>query len=606
MIFFERVLPFTLLRFLFGSLFYNISQHNYDASSTLTQQYDFIIIGAGSAGGVLASRLSEIAGWRVLLLEAGGAPPRESSIPALNVALLQGDHNWNHFTTPQKHANRGFRNNAIPFPSGRTLGGSSTTNWMMYVRGNRRDYDNWEALGNPGWGYDNALKYFKKSEDYRGTRNKDTLSYHGKGGPLVVEEKRYWTPLLVGFLKAGQQLGYKVIDPAGPDQIGFSAADLTLRDGARGSTAVSYIKPAAKRPNLDVAFNAFVTQILFDGNRKAIGVRFEQNGKLRTVLANREVILSAGGVKSPQLLMLSGIGPAHHLQQHQIPVVLDLPGVGQNFQDHPSLTGLFWSITKDVSTSVQKVFNPETIKDFAHNRQGPLTSPFAIEGNAWSLAEEGDPHWPDLQYLLLSSSPTIDFNYFFLKVFGYKTEDFLEYTREFPGKEGFSISPMLTRAKSRGEITLASNNPKAAPLINPKTLSHPGDVRTFIRGIRFAQRIGNAPGFRDDFGARFYEQSIPGCKNELYNSDQYWECFVRHMTTTTYHPSGTCKMAPSSDPFGVVDHRLRVRGIKGLRVVDASIMPVVTTGNTNAPVIMIAERAADLIKEDWGAPITPL
>ncbi|XP_066966830.1 glucose dehydrogenase [FAD, quinone]-like [Macrobrachium rosenbergii] len=601
-----RMIPIYLLRILLAAILHDTGSHDYDASNKLAPQYDFIIVGSGAAGGVLASRLSEVPGWKILLLEAGGAPPFESYVPALNLALIGGDADWNRLTTQQKYSLKGFKNNAAPYPLGRVLGGCTTINFMMYVRGNRRDYDNWEALGNPGWGYDVALKYFKKAEDYRGTRNKATRDYHGKGGPLVVDDKRWWAPLLNGFLKAGEQLGYRTIDPNGPDQIGFSVADITHRDGIRGSTAVSYIRPAASRPNLDVAFNAYVTQVLFDNRRRAIGVRFEQNGKLRTVLARREVILSAGAVSSPHILMLSGVGPARHLQEHGIPVLVDLPGVGQNFQDHPSIYGLTWTTSKSASSNFFNLINPGNVLQYVQDKQGPLTTPFGVEGNAWSLAEEGDPHWPDLQYLLISGTPGIDFGIFISDLIGFRRELFNEYFGPLKGKEGFCIGPMLTRAKSRGSITLASSNPKVPPNIDPNYFSHPDDVRTFIRGIKFARKIGNAPGLRVDYGARFHDQPLPGCKHLIVESDEYWACYVAHMATTTYHPAGTCKMAPPSDPSGVLNHRLQVRGTEGLRVVDASMMPLIVSGNLNAPVIMIGERAADLIKEDWGIPITPL
>ncbi|XP_068248199.1 glucose dehydrogenase [FAD, quinone]-like isoform X2 [Palaemon carinicauda] len=432
------------------------------------------------------------------------------------------------------------------------------------------------------------------------------MDYHGKGGPLVVDDKRWWTPLLNGFLKAGQHLGYNIIDPNGPEQIGFSVADITHRDGIRGSVAVSYIRPASNRPNLHVAFNAYVTQVLFDENKRAIGVRFEQNGKLRTVLARREVILSAGAVASPHILLLSGVGPIKHLREHKIPVVVDLPGVGQNFQDHPSVYGLTWTVSKSASSSFFNLINPAHVLQYFQDKQGPFTTPFGVEGNAWSLAEEGDPHWPDLQYLLISGTPGIDYGTFLGDLIGFRKELYDEYYRPVLGVDGFCIGPMLTRAKSRGSITLASNDPRVPPNIDPNYFSHPDDVRTFIRGIKFALKIGASPSLKDELGARFHDKPLPGCEHLIIESDEYWACFVAHMSTTTYHPAGTCKMAPPSDPYGVVDHRLKVRGTHGLRVVDASIMPLIVSGNLNAPVIMIGERAADLIKEDWGIPITPL
>ncbi|KAK7070816.1 hypothetical protein SK128_003588 [Halocaridina rubra] len=601
-----RIFILVIMRILSTVVIRDVGEHHYDASGRLLDRYDFIIVGAGSAGGVLASRLSEIEGWRVLLLESGGAPPRESNVPALALGLQQGEADWKYFTAPQRYAQMAFPNNVSPYPRGRGVGGSSTLNLMIYVRGNRRDFDHWEALGNPGWSYDTVLKYFKKAEDYRGTRNRATASYHGKGGPLVVDDKRWSAPLLRGFLNAGQELGYNIIDANGPEQIGFSVADMNIIDGIRASSAISYIKPAAGRPNLDVAFNAHVSQIIFNKEKRAIGVQFEQRGKLHTVYVKREVILSAGSVNSPQILMLSGVGPSHHLREHQIPVVVDLPGVGQNFHDHPILFTLSWLTNQRVSTSIPTVMSASAIKEFAHNKQGPLACPFAIEGNAWSLSEEGDPHWPQLQYVFLSSNMAMNYGFVLSDIIGYKPEFFKKYFGSVRARYGFVIAPILTRPKSKGSITLTSRDPKTSPRIDPNYLSHPDDIKTFIRGIRFALKIGNTTALREDFGARFHDKVLPGCEGKLYDSDDYWECYVRHVSSTVYHPAGSCKMAPSSDTMGVVDHKLRVRGTEGLRVVDASIMPLVTSGNTNAPVIMIGERAADIIKNDWGAPTTHL
>nr|XP_027212046.1 LOW QUALITY PROTEIN: glucose dehydrogenase [FAD, quinone]-like [Penaeus vannamei] len=601
-----RAVPTALLRMIVLAVVREAGEHNYDSSNNLLDQYDFIVVGAGTAGGILAARLSEVSNWKILLLESGGPPPPESYVPAFNIALIEGDADWNFRRVPQRYSHRAYQDHVCPFPRGKCLGGSSVLNWMMYVRGNRRDYDNWEAMGNPGWDYESVLRYFKKAEGYRGKRNIHTGSYHGRDGPLTVEDKRWSSPLLTGFLKAGQQLGYQIVDPNGPEQIGFSVADMTQRNGLRGSTAETYIKPAAARPNLHVAVNAHVTKILFDENKRAIGVRFQQKGKMRTVRARREVILSAGAIGSPHLLLLSGVGPAKHLQQHGIPVLVDLPGVGLNLQDHPSIFGLAWTTRKGVSISIPRLADPKSVKDFIFNRQGPFTSPFGVEGNAWSLAEKGDPYWPDLQYLFISGTPALDSGLAIWDLIGYRREVFFEYFGHMLGRDGFSIGPMLTRPKSRGTVKLASRDPLQAPLIDPNFLSHPDDVETFVRGIKFALSVGNTSALRDDFQAIFNEKVLPVCDHEVPGSDAYWSCYALSMASTTFHPCGTCKMAPDSDPYGVLDHNLKLRGVSGLRVIDASMMPLITTGNLNAPVAMIAEKGADIIKSDWGAPVDPL
>ncbi|XP_071523398.1 glucose dehydrogenase [FAD, quinone]-like [Panulirus ornatus] len=553
----------------------------------------------------MAARLSEVNQWRVLLLEAGGEPPLESYVPGLVVLLLQSDADWDYFTTPQQHAFRAYNNNTVPYPRGRTAGGSSTINGMIHVRGNRRDFDNWEALGNTGWSYEHVLGYFKKMEDYRGTFDNQTAIYRGRGGPQTVETKRWRTQVASSFLRAGQQLGFEILDSNGPEQMGFSLVDVTVRDGRRWSTAEGYLKPAATtRPNLHVAFHAHVTKILFN-EKKAVGVQFEQGGKVRTVFARRELVLSAGAIGSPHLLLLSGVGPAPHLRQHGIPVVADVPGVGQNLQDHPTLPGILWTVSKGSSLNPFTLVNPKNFYDFVHNGQGPLATPAGTEGNAWVPAVEGDPNWPEAQLSITTGTPVADYGIVTSEIFGFRRELFKDYYGPLLGQEVFGLAPILGRPKSRGSLTLRSSDPRQHPLIDVNYFSHPDDVATMIRGIKFALRVGSTPALRVDHEAKFYAKVLTGCEREVPFTDPYWECFIRHMASTAYHTVGTCKMGPDTDPQAVVDSTLRLRGVSGLRVVDASIMPQIVTGNTNAATIMIAEKAADLLKQDWGIPVTP-
>ncbi|XP_069999989.1 L-sorbose 1-dehydrogenase-like [Penaeus vannamei] len=604
---FSRIIafiPFTMMRLLVLTTLKEVGRHDYDASNVLMQHYDFVIVGAGSAGGVMAARLSEVAGWRVLLLEAGGTPPPESHVPAFNGALYRGEADWNFITTPQRYSSGSFIDNATLYPRGRTLGGSSTINSMIYVRGNRRDFDHWESLGNPGWDFNTVLKYFKKSEDFRGVRRADTDYYRGSGGPQTVERKRWGTPVLKGFLKAGKQLGYDIIDPNAAEQIGFSEIDLTARNGQRWSTAEAYIKPAAQtRPNLHVLVDARVTQVIFNSNRRATGVRFLHHGKVKTALASREVVMSAGAIGSPHLLLLSGVGPAYHLKEHGIPVVVDLPGVGQNLQDHPNVPGLAWTVTKGSSFNYLTLANPKHVLDYVKNRQGPLTSPVGTEGNAWPPSPVGDPYWPEIQLAFVSGTPATDFGLVLPGTFRFRKELYHNFYKSILGKEGFSLVPLINRPKSRGSVTLRSRDPLADPLIDTNFLADPDDAAVLVRGVKFALEVGSAPALRQEHGAKFHDKLLPECAHNKPFSDAYWECYVRYFTHTSYHPAGTCKMAPESDPYSVVDHRLRLRGVTGLRVVDASIMPLVVSGNTNAAAIMIGERAADLVKEDWGVPV---
>ncbi|XP_069958143.1 glucose dehydrogenase [FAD, quinone]-like [Cherax quadricarinatus] len=599
-----RMLPVAVLRVMLLLLLKETGEHNYDASYRLGTHYDFIIVGGGSAGSVLASRLSEIAKWKILLLEAGGTPPPESYVPGFNQLLLLGDADWSYYTTPQKNSFQGFVDHRSPYPRGRTIGGSSVINSIFYVRGNRRDYDNWEALGNPGWGYKDVFPYFKKLEDYRGRVTKDTAFIHGFGGPLSVENKPWRTKLLGGFLKAGKQLGYNIIDPSIPDPIGFYEIQLTTRNSIRWSTAEAYIKPSAFRPNLDVVLNAHVTQILFDNHKTAVGVRFLHQGKLKSAFARREVILCAGAIGSPQVLMLSGVGPATHLHQHGIPVVANVPGVGNNLIDHPYLSALSWTVKNGSTYNSLDTASPEVLRQFIHNRDGPLTFGVSNEGYAWPVTGPGDPYWPEVQ---IAFSPYVianDFGIVSSHIFGIRKDLYQRYFQGLGGREGFSLGPFLTRPKSRGSVTLNSANPLDAPLIDTNYFEHPDDIAAMIRGIKFSLKLASMPALKYDFDAVFHDRVLQECEHEVPFSDQYWECYIKIFTGTIYHPCGTCKMGPPTDPYSVVDDQLRVRHVRGLRVIDASIMPVITTGNLNAPTIMIAEKAADMIKLYWDAPIT--
>ncbi|CAL4149699.1 unnamed protein product, partial [Meganyctiphanes norvegica] len=576
-------------------------KYEYNQSIILKRKCHLIIVfGSGSGGGVVAARLSE-EGWRVLLLEAGGPPTAETYIPALHLTLAQAELDWGLYVHPQKNAMLAYNNNSNRLPRGRVAGGCSTVNYMVYVRGNRRDYDNWASLGNPGWDYNTCLKYFKKSEDFQGRETVENAAYHGKGGPMTVVKKKWKPPLTDAFLKAGQQLGYNTVDANAREQIGFMEHDLTVRDGRRWGVADAFIRPANKRENFHVVLKATVTKIMFDESKRTTGVIFEHEGSQKFVRVKREVILSAGAIQSPQLLMLSGIGPKEHLAEHGIPVVQDLPGVGSNLQDHLVLLGPTWTTRAGSGLNAFTLANPVNVKDYIINRDGPYSGPFGIEVSAFIEGREGDTNWPELIMAFLAFSPVIDYGLFIGPHYaGLNQEIYNEYYKDILGTEGFNIVTIIARPKSHGTVRLKSSNIKDLPIVDPKYLSHPDDIKTLLRGVRFALAVGETPALKEEFQAKFHDKLLPGCVHEDPRTDAYWMCYIRHMASTQYHPVGTCKMGPQSDPYSVVDHRLKVRGVTGLRVVDASIMPIITSGNTNAPTIMIGERAADLIKEDWG------
>ncbi|CAL4161448.1 unnamed protein product, partial [Meganyctiphanes norvegica] len=592
----NRTFKFVLPKFLHKSLFFS---DLLPPTYAINVQFSTIVMGSGSAGSVVAARLTEL-GWQVLLLEAGGEPPVVSHIPALHTIFLDGksEANWGYHIQPEEGMFGAWKDKSPPYARGHVAGGSSTINYMVYVRGNRRDFDNWAAMGNPGWDYNTSLRYFKKMENYNGAYAND--EYHGHDGPVSVEAKRWSTTLLKGFLSAGRELGYNIIDYNGKDQIGFSPFELTVKNGQRWSTAEAYLKPANKRPNLHVALNALVTKIEFDENKRAIGVRYFHKRQHKFALVRCEVIVSAGAINSPQVLMLSGVGPKKHLQQHGISVVVDLPGVGQNLQDHPAVATLSWLSNRPGSGISGFTFaSPQTYSEYTHSRTGPLSVPTGFEGIGWLVGEE-NPSWPDIQLNFASATAAADNGLYIKKVFGFDDKFFQSYYGSILGLEGFGIIPLLTRAKSRGSITLKSRDILEAPIIDLNYLSHPDDIRMMVKAIKWALKVGETSSLKHEFGARFHDKVLPGCEHFPLGSDAYWVCYAKQTVYTNYHPVGSCKMGPITDPYSVLDHRLKVRGVSGLRVVDASIMPLITSGNTNAPTIMIGERASDLIKEDWG------
>jgi len=518
--------------------------------------YDYVIVGAGSAGCVLANRLTEDPATTVLLLEAGGPDDtQEIHIPVAFSSFFKSPLDWAYETEEQPHLN----NRRLYWPRGKVLGGSSSINAMIYIRGNRRDYNHWRELGNEGWSYSDVLPYFKKSEN----EERGASEYHGTSGPLNVSDLRTLNPISHAFVEAGVEVGIpQMNDFNGAEQDGVGFYQVTQRQGLRHSAAVGFVHPILSRPNFTLQTHTLVTDVIFEGTR-AVGVAYIQNGEKQRVNANKEVILSGGAINSPQLLMLSGIGPANHLKALGIPVVADLPGVGQNLQDHPAIVVLYAS-TQPISLAHAQT--PENLQDFVDNKRGPLTSNVA-EAGAFVRTQANLP-MPDIQY-------------HFAPVY------YLNHGFTVPEGDGYTIAPCVLHPQSRGYIALRSTNPAEAPIIQPNYFADEADMQVLVEGVKIARKLGETLAF-----APFRDvETHPGSQVQ---SDEEISEYIRNYVETLYHPVGTCKMG--NDSMAVVDAHLRVRGVEGLRVIDASIMPTVVSGNTNAPTIMIAEKAADLMK----------
>lgn len=567
---------------------------DYGPSLKSGDEFDFIVIGAGSAGSIVANRLSENPNWKVLLLEAGGYPSSATEIPAVGFSLIKTAEDWGYDLEPSETFCLGMRNRTCRCPRGKVLGGTSTINGMLYTRGHRKDFDQWADDGNFGWDYDSTLKYFEKIEAFQGVEGDG----YGKEGDLRLSYYENSQPIHKSLTSGYKEMGYDAYSFEKP--IGHLTVPTNIQGGVRYSAAKAFVATAKTRKNLYVALNAQVSRLLIAPDLSVTGTEVRVNGQLLRVHARKEVVLSAGAVNSPQILMNSGIGPQDHLNEIGIPVVKNLK-VGQNLQDHPIFTGLFLSVADDAF--VPKT--PEDIVDdlyqYFRRRSGPLAQTGMLNTifffNTKKNSVYSNSHLysayvykNDLHGGLKVLHNSLNFPDEVIKV---QSESNKEFNSMFLG-------PAVSHPKSRGQILLRSKDPFDTPRIVSNHLSDENgeDLQIFLESIRFVQNLIRTDAL-SSYKAKIVYPNLVNCRAFEIDSDDYWRCSLRNMVTTSFHLVGTCKMGPKAEHGAVVDSRLRIHGMKGIRVIDASIMPKMISCNPNAAVIMIGEKGAGMIKEDW-------
>ncbi|KAJ8730536.1 hypothetical protein PYW08_001949 [Mythimna loreyi] len=574
-----------------------VSLYSLDSSASLYpphatvhdgQTFDFIIVGAGSAGCVLANRLTEVSSWNVLLIEAGDDPPAASNVPGISILVSAALPDWNYYTVDDGFSSQGLKTNSIQNRRGKMLGGSSGVNFMFYVRGNKIDYDDWTKEGIKGWDWNNVTTYFKKSErlNYTFITNRESADLHSTEGYLGITQPD-WNHRTKDYFKAFKELGHQILqDYNSHQQLGYGPSSFTIDNNIRQSTANAFLSPIKNRKNLKVLKNTHVRRVLLNKDKRATGVKVKlPEGNVIKLYARNEVVLSAGAINSPQLLMLSGIGPKEHLEEMNIDVVLDLPTVGQNMQDHP--------IVPVVISGEENYFSiADNIEPFRNLDRFPMPTILGF------VALNKTQGYPDYQVTAVPT-PTAAILPPLLCSDTFTLKDRSCIALADATQQRGSLFTLITHLhpESRGKIRLKSANPEDSPLIYSGYFSQEEDLDNLAKYVEDYVHVLNTSYFKE-MKSKVIDMKVSQCEGLEFGSHEYWKCYVLNLASTQYHAVGTCAMGVEGK--GVLDERLKLRGVTGLRVVDASVMPSITSGNTNAPVIMIAEKAADMIKIDHG------
>jgi len=569
--------------------------------------FDFIIVGGGSAGATVAARLSEIPEWNVLLLEAGGDPPDYAEYPLKFSETLRSEYDWTFTTEPERDMFKGMEYGRAVVPRGFMLGGSSSMNAMMYLRGTKRDFDTWERHGNTGWGFDDVYPYFLKSENFTDERRFDP-KLHGRDGPLTVSPFTTVDPAFDVITEAAQSLNLTVVDDLNrisPPVVGYGSVDGTTRDGLRCSTLKAFLMPASGRSNLFVSKRTRVTRVVI-GDGVATGVEYvTPSGQTRRVRCAREVILSAGVIMSPQILMVSGVGPREQLRKYGVDVVSDLP-VGYNYQDHVSFAGLVFSDRKNRTRTAMADESEDLIRRTV-NMTVHGVGTLGITNLMTFIKTAKDAEYPDVQIVQIrmpynTTRRTYNGKSRLSNMFGYSDEVARTYDKLNAASDTILMIPINLNGRSVGRVALRSSDPRVYPKIHANHLSRADEMETLLRAINFVVELSKTEPMVNA-GLVLERTKVPNCADHAWGTRAYWICAVQNIATSFYHPVGTCKMGRADDYRTVVDPALNVKGVQRLRVVDGSVMPKIVSVNPNAATVMIAEKGSDIIKRFYGKPV---